>query len=41
MAIYAAPAVLVFAPMIWGMLMVPILDFFEKKIYLLTQKNNK
>jgi hypothetical protein len=38
---YAAAAVLVLVPVLWGMLMVLVLDFFEKKIFLLTQKNNK
>lgn len=38
---YAAAAVLVLVPLLWGILMVPVLDFFEKKIFLLTQKNNK
>ena len=38
---YAAAAVLVFVPIIWGTLMVPVLDFFEKKIFILAQKNTK
>lgn len=41
MARYAAAAVLVLVPIVWGMLMVPVLDFFEKKLFLLKQKNNR
>ena len=41
MARYAAAAVLVLVPLLWGILLVPLLDFFEKKIFLLTQKNNR
>jgi len=41
MARYAAAAVLVIIPILWGILMVPFLDLFEKKIFLLTHKNNK
>ncbi len=41
MARYAAAAALVLVPILWGILMVPVLDFFEKKIFLLTQKYNR
>ncbi len=37
---YAAVSVLVLIPVLWGILMVPVLDFFEKKIFLLSQKRN-
>ena len=30
---YAAAAVLVLVPLLWGALMVPLLDFFEKFIF--------
>jgi len=41
MSRYTAAAVLVLVPILWGLLMGPLLDFFEKKIFLLTKKNNK
>ncbi len=40
MARYAAAVVLVLVPVIWGIIMVPVLDFFEKKLVLLAQRNN-
>lgn len=30
---YAAAAVLVLVPLLWGALMVPVLDFFENLIF--------
>ena len=41
MARYASAAVFVLVPILWGLLMIPVLDFLEKKIFFLIQKNNK
>ena len=37
---YAAAAVLVFIPLIWGAVMVPVLDYLEKKIIYYLEKKN-
>lgn len=34
---YAAAAVLVLVPLLWGVLMVPVLDFFENLIFKLSE----
>jgi hypothetical protein len=38
---FAAVAVLVLVPLLWGAIMVPVLDFFEKKILLRSGKSGK
>ncbi len=38
---FAAAAVMVLVPLLWGYLMVPVMGFFEKKILMLLQKSNK
>lgn len=35
---FAAVTVLIMVPLLWGVLMVPVLDFFEKLISNYTQK---